>query len=153
MVSGWFRFRQRVRVFIFREFYLTEFNYSAIRTTKCPPLELPENAMDVVYHQDDNPNVEAIAEAMCQPGWFPDLSNGQKLKTKCKLMKDGEYRWIRPLPKCVTCDVQDPTQDIKSGDPNFDVFCTHKGKPLKQINSLLNTFQDTILKSTVNFDA
>lgn len=99
----------------------------AIRTTKCPPLELPENAMDVVYHQDENPNVEAIAEAMCEPGWFPDLSNGQKLKTKCKLMKDGEYRWIRPLPKCVTCDVQEPTQAIKSGEPNLNVFCTHKG--------------------------
>ena len=111
---------------------------------------MPENAEQIIYHNDDNPNVEAIAEAMCPPGWFPDLSNGQKLKTKCKLMKNGEYQWIRPLPKCVTCDVQDPTQDIQSGDPNFDVFCTFKGNISKLMNSSLKIFQDTILKSTVN---
>lgn len=95
----------------------------------CPPLELPENAKEVVYEGSDHPKIEAVAEAMCYPGYFPDLSNGQKLKTKCKAVKNSngqyEYQWIRPLPKCVTCKGGlDPHEAIQSGPDDIDVFCT-----------------------------
>ena len=100
-------------------------------------MELPENAMEIVYEGSDHHKIEAVAEAMCPPGYFPDLSNGQKLKTKCKAVKNSEgqyqYQWIRPLPNCVTCKVPDPTEAIMSSPDPVDVFCTYQGKLLQQL--------------------
>ena len=102
----------------------------------CPPLELPENAQTLVYEGSDHPKIEAVAEAFCLPGYFPDLSNGQKLKTKCKAIKNSkgqyEYQWIRSLPKCVTCKGGlDPHEAIQSGPDDIDVFCTFQSKLLQ----------------------
>jgi len=102
----------------------------------CPPLELPENAVEIVYHEQTNPKVPLVAEAMCPVGFFPDLSGNNKLKTKCKVVKnkDGTFshRWLRPLPKCMTCKVPDPTADIQAGEENMDVFCTYNEKTLEK---------------------
>jgi hypothetical protein len=100
----------------------------------CPPLDLPENAAEVVYTEGSG-RIEQVAEAMCLPGYFPDLSRGKKLKTKCKMMKKAgrmSYQWIRPLPKCVTCTVEDPTRLILRGEKDVDVFCTVRGNNEKR---------------------
>jgi hypothetical protein len=103
----------------------------------CEPLDLPENAESLIYHEPkpDQKKFAKIAEALCAPGYFPDLSNGQKLKTVCKIVKDkktGEkkYKWIRQLPKCVSCSLQ-PGQGLEEkvisgiNDPvGSDVFCS-----------------------------
>ena len=109
----------------------------------CAPLDVPENAAVVIYHEPKahQKKLAKIAEAMCKPGYFPDLSNGQKLKTVCKIVKDkktGEssYKWIRGIPKCVSCDLQpgEGLEDkIKAGidDPvGADVFCSYNRKSL-----------------------
>lgn len=106
----------------------------------CPPLDPVENSLEIVYHEP-KPNqvgrVAKIAEAMCKHGYFPDLSNGQKLKTVCKISKNaaGEnvYRWIRDLPKCVTCDTTTDalTNKIQAGvkDPlGVNVFCSFNNR-------------------------
>ena len=107
----------------------------------CEPLDVPENAVELIYHEPKSHQKKfaKIAEAMCKPGYFPDLSNGQKLKTVCKIVKDkktgeNKYQWIRELPNCVSCSLQ-PGQGLEQkiingiDDPvGADVFCTYNSK-------------------------
>ena len=102
---------------------------------------MPENGAQMVYHEPKahQKKISKIAEAMCKPGFFPDLSNGQKLKTVCKIVKnkrtgESSYKWIRGLPKCVTCSIL-PGEGLEEkiisniDDPHgADVFCSLNSK-------------------------
>ena len=101
---------------------------------------MPANTQELIYH-DPKPHQKKfakIAEAICDPGYFPDLSKGKKLKTVCKIVKDKktgkqEYKWIRQLPDCVTCDLlpgKEFNKIISSGindDLGADTFCSISG--------------------------
>lgn len=117
------------------------YDFSERGVGPCDPLDLPENADKMIYHEPKptQKKFAKIAEALCANGYFPDLSQGKKLKTVCKIVKDkktGEmkYKWIRPLPKCITCDLQpgaDLNNKIQAGisDPlGADVFCSLNSK-------------------------
>ena len=97
------------------------------RELKCPQnLELPANAQEVIY--DDK---TGRAEAICEAGYFVDRTKGP-IKSKCKKIKqpDGTrvYGWNQPLPDCVTCDIEDPTDKIQSGEKDMAVFCSIRGE-------------------------
>ena len=94
----------------------------------CGELETPENGAEVIYNEiTGHPRFHSEAQAVCQPGFFPDLSGGQKLKTKCVKKRD-EFKWIRTLPKCVTCQNPNPTEQIQNGDDGVSVYCDFNGK-------------------------
>ena len=123
------------------ETYLETILFSERGVGPCPPLDMPANSAQMVYHEPKptQKKVAKIAEAMCKPGYFPDLSNGKKLKTVCKIVTDkktGEksYKWIRQLPDCVTCSLL-PEEGLEEkiisniNDPyGANVFCTYNGK-------------------------
>jgi len=98
-------------------------------TGPCDPLELPDNAEEVVYKDKTNQKkrVQTIAHAVCKPGYFPNISKGRKLRAKCMKRKTG-YEWNRTLPECVTCEHPDPTDMITSGDDGISVYCDYTKK-------------------------
>lgn len=91
----------------------------------CPELSTPENGAQVIYNEIiGHHRFHSEAVAVCQPGFFPDLTGGKKLKTKC-VKKGDQYKWIRTLPKCVTCQNPNPTEQITNGDDGISVYCDY----------------------------